>query len=113
MDEGEKMIDYKIKIGLIPDVRDLGDFDTRKGMFEPAKGKERKDKAIKYIKDHYSEPIKLDDLCKASFISKQMIIRYFNKHLGKSPLVYITEYKIDLIKSLLLELSHIVLIVSI
>ncbi|MBR5808484.1 MAG: hypothetical protein IKY39_00050 [Clostridia bacterium] len=23
------MLDYKIKIGLIPDVRDLGDFDTR------------------------------------------------------------------------------------
>lgn len=60
-------------------------------------------KAITYIKDHYSEPIRLDDLCKASFISKQMIIRYFNKHLGKSPLVYITEYKIDLIKSLLIS----------
>ena len=64
-------------------------------------------KAIKYIKDHYSEPIKLDDLCKASFISKQMIIRYFNKHLGKSPLVYITEYKIDLIKSLLISSSDV------
>ena len=49
------MIDYKIKIGLIPDVRDLGDFDTRKGMFEPAKGKERKDKAIKYIKEKFSD----------------------------------------------------------
>lgn len=47
------MIDYKVKIGLIPDVRDLGDFDTRKGMFEPAKGKERKDKAIKYIKEKF------------------------------------------------------------
>ena len=60
-------------------------------------------RAIQYIKDHYSETIKLDDLCKASFISKQMLIRYFNKHLGKSPLVYITEYKIDLIKSLLIS----------
>lgn len=64
-------------------------------------------KAITYIKNHYSEPIKLDDLCNASFISKQMLIRYFNKHLGKSPLVYITEYKIDLIKSLLISSSDV------
>ena len=49
------MIDYKIKIGLIPDVRDLGDFDTRKGMFEPAKGKKRKDEAIKYIKEKFAD----------------------------------------------------------
>ena len=63
--------------------------------------------AITYIKNHYSEQITLDDLCKASFISKQMLIRYFNKFLGKSPLVYITEYKMNLIKSLLLSSSEV------
>lgn len=64
-------------------------------------------RAITYIKNHYSEQITLDDLCKASFISKQMLIRYFNKFLGKSPLVYITEYKMNLIKSLLLSSSEV------
>ena len=38
------MLDYKLKIGLVPDVRDLGDFETRKGIFEPAKGVENKNK---------------------------------------------------------------------
>lgn len=64
-------------------------------------------RAITYIKNHYTESITLDDLCGASFISKQMLIRYFNKYLGKSPLVYITEYKINLIKSLLLSSSDV------
>ncbi len=51
------MLDYKLKIGLIPDVRDLGDFATRKGIFEPAKGIERKNHIVSYIKEHFSDDI--------------------------------------------------------
>ena len=32
------MLNYKIKIGLVPNIRDLFDFATRKGIFEPQKG---------------------------------------------------------------------------
>ncbi len=49
------MLDFQLKIGLIPGVRNLGDFKTRKGIFEPAKGAERKDQAIAYIKEHFSD----------------------------------------------------------
>lgn len=51
------MLDYKLKIGLVPDVRDLGDFATRKGIFEPAKGVERKNHIVRYIKEHFSDDI--------------------------------------------------------
>lgn len=51
------MLDYKLKIGLVPDVRDLGDFATRKGIFEPAKGVERKKHIVRYIKEHFSDDI--------------------------------------------------------
>lgn len=51
------MLDYKLKIGLIPDVRDLGDFATRKGIFEPAKGVENKNKVVAYIKENFSDDI--------------------------------------------------------
>lgn len=44
------MLDYKVKIGIVPNVRDLGDFETRRGMFEPAKGVENKERAISYIR---------------------------------------------------------------
>ena len=60
-------------------------------------------KALLYIKNHYTEPITLNDLCKVSFVSKQMIIRHFNKYLQKSPSVYIIEYKINRIKPLLIR----------
>ena len=49
------MLNYKIKIGLIPDVRDLGDFATRKGIFEPAKGVDRKNDIVKYIKNNFTD----------------------------------------------------------
>ncbi len=49
------MLDYKVKIGIVPNVRDLGDFATRKGIFEPAKGVENKEKAIAWIRAHYED----------------------------------------------------------
>lgn len=51
------MLDYKLKIGLVPDVRDLGDFKTRKGIFEPAKGVDNKNKVISYIKENFTDDI--------------------------------------------------------
>lgn len=49
------MLDYKVKIGLIPLRRQLADEATRKGIFEPAKAKENKDKVIAYIKEHFAD----------------------------------------------------------
>lgn len=60
-------------------------------------------KALTYIRDHYAEPISLADLCRVSFVSKQMLIRHFNKVFGKSPTVYIIEYKINRIKQVLVR----------
>jgi len=51
------MLNYKVKIGLVPDVRDLGDFATRKGIFEPAKGVENKNKVVDYIKKNFTDEI--------------------------------------------------------
>ncbi len=58
-------------------------------------------KALSYIKDHRAQNITLDDLCRYSYVSKQMLIRHFKKYFGKSPINYITDYKIDRIKPLL------------
>lgn len=49
------MLDYKVKIGLIPERRQLADEATRKGIFEPAKAKENKDRAVKYIRENFSD----------------------------------------------------------
>ncbi len=51
------MLNYKVKIGLVPDVRNLGDFATRKGIFEPAKGVESKNKVIDFLKKNFENDI--------------------------------------------------------
>ena len=51
------MLDYRLKIGLVPDVRDLPDFATRKGIFDPAKGAENKNRIIRYIEENFEDDI--------------------------------------------------------
>lgn len=58
-------------------------------------------KAIRYIRDHYTEQILLDHLAEHCNISKRQLIRYFNTAFNKTPIAYITEYKISRAKELL------------
>lgn len=51
------MLGFKLKIGLIPLRRDLPDAKTRKGIFEPAKAEENKNKIIPYIKKEFSDSL--------------------------------------------------------
>lgn len=74
------MLDYKVKIGLVPDVRDLGDFDTRKGIFEPAKGVERKDEAISYIKSKFAD--ENTEFCDLEWLNKLGVV-YKNSDCDK------------------------------
>lgn len=60
-------------------------------------------KAIRYIRDHYTEQILLDDLTAHCNISKRQLIRYFNAAFNKTPIAYITEYKISRAKELLFK----------
>ena len=49
------MLDYKLKIGLVPMRRHLADAATRKGIFEPKKAWENKEKVLPYIKESFSD----------------------------------------------------------
>ena len=49
------MLDYKLKIGLFPERRDLADAKTRKGIFEPAKAVENKNSIVKYLKENFTD----------------------------------------------------------
>lgn len=51
------MLDYGLKIGLVPIRRDLPDAKTRKGIFEPAKAEENRKKAVEYIKKNFTDEI--------------------------------------------------------
>ena len=49
------MLNYQLKIGLVPDVRHVANFENRKGMFEPEKGVENKNHVIEYLKANFQD----------------------------------------------------------
>ncbi len=87
------MLDFKLKIGLVPDVRDLGDFKTRKGIFEPAKGVENKNTVVKYIKEHFSDDI--TEFCDLEWLNELGVL-YKNSDCSRV-CDYLKEQKVDAI----------------
>lgn len=55
---------------------------------------------LNWIHLHYAEKIMLDDIAKAGQLSRSECCRYFKRMLNKTPLNYVTDYRIQ--KSLLL-----------
>lgn len=55
---------------------------------------------LNWIHVHYAEKIMLDDIAKAGQLSRSECCRYFKRMLNKTPLNYVTDYRIQ--KSLLL-----------
>lgn len=51
-------------------------------------------KVLSYIKGHYDEKIYVRDLAKLINMNEQYFCRFFKKSIGKSPMVYINEYRI-------------------
>lgn len=87
------MLDFKVKIGLIPDVRDLFDFSTRKGIFEPAKGVENKNKVLEYIKNNFSDEI--TEFCDLEWLNDLGVV-YKNFDCDRV-CEYLREQKVDAI----------------
>ncbi len=67
----------------------------------PQKVPDNLKKAIRYIRDHYTEKISLDDFTSHCNVSKRQLIRYFKAAFDKTPMTYVTEYKISRAKELL------------
>ena len=61
---------------------------------------ERIKQMLNWIHQHYAEKILLEDIAKAGQISRSECCRYFKRFLNKSPLNYVTDYRIQ--KSLIL-----------
>ena len=49
------MLNYKLKIGLVPERRWLADAATRKGIFAPKYAVANKEKVVSYIKEHFAD----------------------------------------------------------
>ena len=58
-------------------------------------------RAITYIANNFSDRISLDELADYCTISKSQLIRYFKQYFNKTPLEYITNYRISRAKELI------------
>lgn len=61
--------------------------------------------SVEYIRRHFSGPITVEEVAKATHLSVSTLERRFKKHLSKTPRHYITELRLDYARKLLLESS--------
>ncbi len=60
-------------------------------------------KALQFIQEHVSEPIKVEDLLRHVFISRTLLERKFRAELGRTPLGEIRRQRIQRVKQLLAD----------
>jgi LacI family transcriptional regulator len=60
-------------------------------------------KALQFIQEHISEPFKVEDLLKHSFISRTLLERKFQIELGRTPLVEIRRQRVRRARQLLAD----------
>lgn len=61
------------------------------------------DEVCSYIKKHYMEEIRLDDLAAMVHINKNYLVRQFKKRFGVTPISYLIKIRMDYAKKLLTE----------
>lgn len=57
---------------------------------------------LEYLQHHYMEPVSIDELGKSFGLDGRKLAYLFKKNVGISPLSYLTEYRLDKAKELLL-----------
>ena len=62
---------------------------------------ERLQKIISFIHSHYSENINIENMAKNSAISRTEVFRCFHSILQKTPIEYLTEYRLSMAATLL------------
>lgn len=75
--------------------------------FRKEHGNENKAKGIlTYIHEHYSDDIRIEDIARHTCISRSECFRCFRRYTNKSPIEYLTEYRLAHAVNLLMETDH-------
>ena len=61
--------------------------------------------AVRYIKEHFGEPITIEDIIEFTGLSKRGLEKAFEKHLGRTPASELRRVRLDEAKRLLTESS--------
>lgn len=61
---------------------------------------------ITYINDHFAEPLNMQDIADAMNYSRSECFKCFKHYTGKTPVTYITEYRLQMAESMLMDTSN-------
>lgn len=53
------------------------------------------DRAVRFIRDNYAQSLDLDELARASRLSKGHFVRLFRERFGRTPMAYLSDYRLD------------------
>ena len=61
---------------------------------ESARDKQRVKAAIQYMQEKYQEPLKLDDIAGAAYISRSELCRSFQRTINMTPMEFLMQYRV-------------------
>lgn len=96
----EVMIDVKIKELLLALMRNQNRMLMQQENWV-GYGNERMQSVVRYIKDHLTEEIGMEELCKIAYMSKSSFYRMFTNELGTTPNQLILQERIERAKVLI------------
>lgn len=56
---------------------------------------------LKYVEEHYAEPITIDDMAAITFYSKSHFMKFFKNHMGTGFIEYLNDYRLTMAARLL------------
>lgn len=56
---------------------------------------------LKYVEEHYAEPITIDDMAALTFYSKSHFMKFFKAHMGTGFVKYLNDYRLTIAERLL------------
>ena len=66
-----------------------------------AKSLEKIKTILKYVEEHYSEPISIDDMAALTYYSKSHFMKFFKTHMGTGFIEYLNDYRLTMAERLL------------
>lgn len=64
------------------------------GGAESERDKQRVKAAIQYMQENYQEPLRLDEIAKAAYISRSELCRSFQRTINMTPMEFLMQYRI-------------------
>ena len=102
---GQQLIKNYLELLLINLMRNDAERNSSEAVFLPREQFDERisDRVIEYMKEHVTERLSVDDICKVLHYNKSYIFRQFKKTTGSSLMAYFVKMKVQKAKEMLRE----------